>query len=150
VTTLNKNLPTSLDPVYFEGLYDPVADAMGTKEGVGIATTNGTKHMAQRVVMLDGDNATLKASTPSTTQVSASATSVTLLTASAARKGAIIFNNSAIANLYFIFGATASTSAFTYKLGPMQGYELPLPIYTGAISGIWDSANGNAQITEVS
>lgn len=90
--------------------------------------------------------------TPSTsgtaapTSVSSSITSVPLLAANSARKGATIWNNST-ANLYVELGATATTSAFTARLGADGYYEIPFT-YTGAISGIWDLANGSALLRE--
>lgn len=91
--------------------------------------------------------------TPSTsgtatpTSVVASAASVPLLAANSARKGTTIWNNST-ANLYIELGATASTSAFTARLGAGGYYEVPFT-YTGAISGIWDVANGSALVREL-
>ena len=90
--------------------------------------------------------------TPSTsgtatpTSVPASATSVSLLAANTGRKGTTIWNNST-ANLYVELGATASTSAFTARVGAGGYYEVPFT-YTGAISGIWDAANGSALVRE--
>ena len=90
--------------------------------------------------------------TPSTsgtatpTSVAASITSVSLLAANSARKGTTIWNNST-ANLYVELGATASNSAFTARVGAGGYYEVPFT-YTGAISGIWDAANGSALVRE--
>ncbi len=72
--------------------------------------------------------------------------SAVLLAANTARKGAVITNEST-AILYLAFAATASSTAFTAKLEPDDYYELPYH-YTGAVSGIWTVANGNAVITE--
>jgi len=93
------------------------------------------------------------ASAPTATlaNVGDSATSVTVLAANVARKGAIIVNDSA-AILYLKFGATASTSSFTYKLDTMETLEIPggAVVYTGIIDGIWASdAGGNARVTEL-
>lgn len=90
--------------------------------------------------------------TPSTSgtatpaSVSASVTSVSILASNANRKGATIWNNST-ANLYLELGATAGASAFTARLGAGGYYEVPFT-YTGAISGIWDAANGSALVRE--
>jgi len=92
--------------------------------------------------------------TPSTsatatpTSVAASITSVSLLGANSARKGSTIWNNST-ANLYVELGATASTSAFTARVGAGGYYEIPFA-YTGEISGIWDAANGSALVRDFS
>jgi hypothetical protein len=82
------------------------------------------------------------------TTVAASATSVSLLASNAARRQAIIMNDGS-KTLYVAFAATASATAFTKLIGAGMQYETPLNGYTGAISGIWSSASGNARITEI-
>lgn len=90
--------------------------------------------------------------TPSTsttgtvTSVAGSATSVTLLASNSSRKGGLIFNQST-ANLYVKFAATATTTSFSYWLAPNGLGDIPAS-YTGVIDGVWDSATGNARITE--
>jgi hypothetical protein len=84
--------------------------------------------------------------------VSGSASSVTVLAANTARKGATIVNDST-ALLYLKFGSSASTSSYTVVLAgaasaPFAYYEVPFG-YTGIITGIWASAAGNARVTEV-
>lgn len=86
-------------------------------------------------------------STAALTQVTGVTSSVTILAANTARKEALIFNNST-ANLFVAFTGTAATTAFTVKLAADASYVLPSPLYKGIISGIWDAANGTAQITE--
>lgn len=90
------------------------------------------------------------AATATLSNVAGSASSVTLLAANTGRLGAMIYNDST-ALLYVKFGATASTSSFTVRLGSQQYYELPNNpgVYTGVIDGIWASATGNARVTEV-
>lgn len=87
--------------------------------------------------------------TSSVTSVAASATNVTLLSLNANRAMASFFNDSTSA-AYVKLGATASTSSFTIKMAANSFYELPLPVYTGIIDCIWDSATGNMRITEIS
>lgn len=88
---------------------------------------------------------TSSTATPST--VTASTTTITVLAANSNRKGGTVWNNST-AKLYIEFGATASTSAFTAILEAGGYYEIPFS-YTGAISGIWLAANGNALVREL-
>lgn len=85
--------------------------------------------------------------TATPTSVTASTTNVVLLAANSVRKGTTIWNNST-ANLYVELGATASTSAFTARVGAGGYYEIPFT-YTGVISGIWDAANGSALVREL-
>jgi hypothetical protein len=80
--------------------------------------------------------------------VNDSASSVTLLASNASRKMATIFNDSTVA-LYVKFGATASLTSFTVKIAAQGYYELPIPVYTGVLDGIWDSdQSGAARVTE--
>lgn len=83
--------------------------------------------------------------------VANSASSVTVLAANAARKGATIFNDdtaSTGATLKIKLGATASASSFTYAIAPQGYYEVPFG-YTGIIDGIASAATGNARVTEL-
>lgn len=85
--------------------------------------------------------------TATSTNVSGSATSVTLLASNTNRLGATIFNDST-SILYLKLGATASTTSFTAKLYEDGYFEVPAN-YTGIIDGIWASATGAARVTEI-
>lgn len=87
------------------------------------------------------------AATGTTSNVAGSATSVTILAANVARIGAVIFNDST-ADLRVKFGTTASSTSFTVKLSQDATLEVPAN-YTGIIDGIWDTATGNARVTEI-
>ena len=95
---------------------------------------------------------TARALTGTSSNVASSASSVTILAANNARKGATITNDSTQV-LYLKFGATASTSSYAVVLAgssaaPFAYYEVPFG-YVGIIDGIWASANGNARVTEL-
>lgn len=83
--------------------------------------------------------------------VAASATSVTILAANAARRRAIVENDSASATLKLKFGATASATSYTMTLGPGDIWDSAddLIVYTGIIDGIWSAAVGAARTTEI-
>jgi hypothetical protein len=83
-----------------------------------------------------------KATTAPTTSVASSATSVTLLALNTNRKWAS-FRNDSTSVAYIAKSGTASTSS-VYRLEP-QGY-LYFDDYTGIVTGIWVSANGNMRI----
>lgn len=85
--------------------------------------------------------------TSALSNVSASASSVTVLASNANRKGATIYNDST-AICYLKLGATASSTSFTVKLNAEDYYEVPAQ-YSGVIDGIWVSATGNARVTEL-
>jgi hypothetical protein len=84
--------------------------------------------------------------TGTTSNVSGSASSVTLLSSNTSRKGATIVNDSS-AILYIKTGTTASATSYTVKLSQDDYWEVPYG-YTGRIDGIWASATGAARITE--
>lgn len=91
--------------------------------------------------------------TATLSNVSGSASSVTLLAANTARSGAIIVNDST-AILYVKYGATASATSYTVPMAGTGGgipayHEVPFG-YPGIIDGIWASATGAARITELS
>lgn len=80
-------------------------------------------------------------------QINANVSSVQFLAANAARRGALVYNDSS-ANLFLAFAATASTTAYTVKIPGGGFYTFDPPIYTGPVSGIWDAAIGAARLTE--
>ena len=81
--------------------------------------------------------------------VESSATSVAVLASNANRKQFRIENDSS-AVLYVKLGTTASATDYSIKLAAGAAYESnPLLVYTGAIHGIWASANGYARVTEL-
>ena len=102
-------------------------------------------------VSVDGNGAVFTrdkpSQTPTVSRVASSATSVTLLAANAARRLAAIFNESTSV-LYVKFGAAASLTSYTVQIPAGGYYEIP-GSYSGILDGIWDSANGAAQVTEV-
>lgn len=82
------------------------------------------------------------------TTVAASATVVTLVAANVSRKGLIVYNDGTVA-MYIKFGDAATTSSFTYKVVGGGTLEMAQPIYTGVVTALWDSASGNARITQL-
>lgn len=87
--------------------------------------------------------------TATLSNAAASATTVSILASNASRKGAIIQNDSSSA-MYLAYAASASTTAYTVKVPANTGFEMPItPVYTGAMSAIWDTATGSARITEL-
>ncbi|MBC7971537.1 MAG: hypothetical protein H7Z11_15685 [Verrucomicrobia bacterium] len=84
--------------------------------------------------------------TATPTTVASSITSVAILAANAARKGATIWNAST-ATLYLDLDAAATAADYAAKLDPGGYYEVPYG-FTGALSGIWSAANGSALVRE--
>jgi len=87
--------------------------------------------------------------TATLSNVNDSASNIQLSAANPNREGWFVYNDSTVA-LYVSFGVSASTTSFTVKIAAQGFYEMPMPIYTGIINGIWDSnASGAARITEL-
>lgn len=84
--------------------------------------------------------------TSTLSNVSASASSVTLLASNTARRSVTIVNDSS-ALLMVKEGATASATSYSWLL---QAYDTLVldGSYSGVIDGIWASATGAARITE--
>ncbi len=111
---------------------------------IGIADLGGSITVDGTVVASE-----LQPSSSNVTSVSASASSVTLLAANSLRKQAFFYNDSALATLRLKLGATASSTSFTVLIQPGGFYEIPYPVYTGIVDGIWSVASGSARITEL-
>lgn len=85
----------------------------------------------------------------SVSRVSASATAVTLAAAIATRVGLIIYNDSS-ADLYVKFGTGATSTDFTYFVPATGTLEALAGVsYVGDVTGVWTSATGAAQVTEL-
>ncbi len=87
------------------------------------------------------------ARTATLANVSASASSVVVFAACGGVTKRILHNDSA-AILYLKYGATASTTSYTYKIAADAHWESP-DDYPGVVHGIWSSATGAARTTEV-
>ena len=75
-------------------------------------------------------------------------TSTALLAANAARKMAIFFNNGS--NFVYIkFGTTASATSYTIILYPGGLFEMPIPMYTGAVEALANTSNNVINVTEI-
>ena len=83
------------------------------------------------------------------TVVPASAVTVTLLAANGARLGASFYNNSPSRFIFLRLGAGASTAVFTVRMAPRSFYEVEWPTYTGIVTGVWNIATGDCQVTEL-
>lgn len=93
-----------------------------------------------------------KSANGTTTVVPGNNATTTLLAANNARTGATIYNEST-AILFLKLGSGGNLASFTLPIAGNSGngggyYETPFG-YTGIITGIWASANGNAYVTEL-
>ena len=125
---------------------------VGTWLGSSAPTVGQKNSVNSLPVVLASDQSALSITSPTSgtatlSNVSSSATNVTLLSANASRKGATIQNDSTQV-LFVKFGTTASATSYTVRMVPNAYYEVPFG-YTGRIDGIWVSANGDARMTEM-
>ena len=89
------------------------------------------------------------AQSASVASVDASASNVTLKAANAGRRGLIVYNAADVA-LYIKCGATASLVSYSVKVEAGGYWEMPFPIYTGVVDGIWATGpTGAAKLTEL-
>src|SRR5687767_6181472 len=82
------------------------------------------------------------------TSVASSASSVSLVAARPEREGLIIQNTST-AILYILLGGGTATATTSHSVQIASNAYFDLGGFTGAVSGIWASANGQANITEL-
>jgi len=97
-----------------------------------------------------GGGGTTPAGTSTLTNVAASGSSVTLLSANAGRLGFVLYNDSSSA-VDVKLGAVASATSFTKRLLPNEAWDSADlgANYTGRIDAIWDSAVGTMRVTEL-
>jgi hypothetical protein len=131
--------------------YGPEGSATAPSTGNGV-TDAGT----QRMVHATDDPVISKLTGPgtsTTSSVASSATSVTLLAANAARKGAVITNDDDNPLRVRYSASAASAADYTVLLLKNQAHELAVcqgGVYTGAITGIWEAAgSGAARVTQL-
>lgn len=119
------------------------------------ALGQGTMATSLKVV-LPSDQSTLPVAQAATavvatvTSVPDTASSITLLSLNAARKGYKLFNTSAFV-AYVKEGTTASTTDFSYQIQPGGYYEfVGVGCYTGRLDAIWGTNGSGAMlITEL-
>ncbi len=89
--------------------------------------------------------------TATVTNVADTASSAQLLASTAGRLGCLLFNAS-LQTLYVLYGTTASIAAggYSFAIEPGGYWEMPSPLYTGRIDGIWAANSAEyVQITEL-
>ncbi len=87
--------------------------------------------------------------TATRSDVAGSATVVTLIASNANRREIFIHNDST-SILRIKYGSAASATDFTAVLTSQGSFSASTPLYTGIITGIWESGTGFARMTEVS
>jgi hypothetical protein len=140
---------------------DNIPITPGTGDVVAADDIAGAKHQRVKLVLgadgvSDGDVSTANpmpvknqsASTAALSNVASSTSSVSLIAANANRKGLIVHCDST-GNALIAFAATASATAFTFRLNSQATYNMPFPIYTGQLSVICSNTNGALRITEL-
>lgn len=93
--------------------------------------------------------ANLRSTTAVKSSVGSATSSTTILALNANRKGATIFNDSTAILYLDLSGGTASSTSYSVQIAAGGYYEVPFG-WSGLITGIWASVNGNARVTEFS
>jgi len=105
-----------------------------------VATTQSTSPWVTREAV---------AATPTITQVTPTTTSTTLKASNANRK-AIILVNGGTSDCYVTYGATSTSTTYTFILPSLGTTTIRGEEYSGVISGIWVATGGNSmQVTEI-
>lgn len=129
----------------------PITDNSGSLTVDYATTGSGTSTGALRVELPTNGTGVVKiarSTTGAKSNVASSATSVTVLASNSSRLGASVYNDSTQILYLDLTGGTASSSSYSLQLAAGSWYILDAPWYTGAITGLWASANGNARVTE--
>ncbi len=133
------------------GLYDATGhQAVNWQAGPVLTDSTTNQKYAPAAVDVTVTASQLTSATATLTNVAGSATSVSILTSNTARKGMAVYNDSSSA-MYLAYASSSSTTTYTVKIPANNLFEMPVtPVYTGAMSALWDTATGNARITELS
>ena len=76
------------------------------------------------------------------------ATGATVILASNTSRRSFSFYNGANSTAFLLFGASPSTTRYSLQVLSGAFYEMPLPVYTGAINAVWNTALGSGFVTE--
>lgn len=83
------------------------------------------------------------ASTASQTNISGTTGSVPVAATDGTRR-MVLANNDSTAIMFLQYGVTAASNAYAVRIPSLGYWEMPLPIWQGSLSAIWDSANVGA------
>lgn len=126
-------------PVTVPGIAQPIA-----------ADTNTAGEAVQRIntdlpVVVDP----IAVAAATVTPVVASGTVVPMAANNTARRGLIIYNDSDTP-MVIKYGAGASSASFTVRIAAFGYWEMPHPIFTGQVTGIWEGSapSGTGMVTE--
>lgn len=137
-TIASKELPVIGDTFYILGKTTLRAANDGSPS---VSVTSGT------ITSISSDFA----SSASVTTVAYNAASTSALGSNSSRKGALFYNNTdGYAYVLYGSGTADTTSNFSVIIGPAGFYNMPKPIYTGAMKVIFSGGTaGNLLITEL-
>ena len=142
-----------------EPLCDNVAITAGSGTSIATDTVGGAEY--QRIKMtwgVDGSavdtsdtnpipTVSERGATATLANITGSASAMTLQASNVGRRAWCVHNDSE-ARLCVKLGSGASVTSFTRRLESYEFWVLPF-LYTGIITGIWESATGFARVTEI-
>jgi len=119
----------------------------GGGNGLSVPIVAGQQLMANSLPVVIANDQTVQpaAASADVTAVSTSTSSANLIAVNTLRRGASIFNDSAV-TMYVKFGATASSSDYTHALATATSMLIP-ESYGGQVDGILASSTGTARVT---
>jgi hypothetical protein len=140
-------------------LFDNVAITAGSGTAIATDTIGGAEYQRMKPAWgVDGTAVDTSDTNPLPTvsgrgatatlaNITGSATVLTLQASNAGRRAWCVHNDSE-ARLLVKLGSGASATSFTRRLEGYEFWALPF-LYTGIITGIWESASGFARVTEI-
>lgn len=114
---------------------------------LGVLLTAGNALLTTISATLTSLLAAAKSGTATPANIAMTGASVVLFASAAGAEARTIYNDGA-AIMYVNFGAAASATAFVVAIQPQGYYELPQPIFTGAVNAL--AASGTARVMEQS
>lgn len=110
---------------------------------LGEANVQGNRTIFTGTAMVTAEK---MGTTGTLTNTTVAITSTTLAALSTSRRGMIVHNDSTEV-LFLKYGSTASATSYTFRIAPGDHFIMPMPLYSGTVSGIAGVANGTWRIT---
>jgi hypothetical protein len=138
------------DSIVGSGLYETPGIYLVTGAARTVRATRSGNVSGSPTVTLVGESVPDASATAAVSSVAAATLTTTLLPANTTRRMAVFFNDSNV-TLYLKYGTGAATNSYTVKILSQGYFEMPVPVPTGIITGIWDAGpTGVVLITEQS
>lgn len=133
----------------FVTVTDSGTQITATYQGIKLDGTVWGTHTVNVSVPDSSQAGVSPADTPSVATIAASTTPVELFPPAIGVSRRSVLNSSS-SLLYLKYGSGASTTSYSVPVPAGKLFTFPHPTYTGRVTGVWSTANGNVRCTEVS